>query len=202
MADNWSLDGTYMETCNCAAACPCVFLSDPTEGECTVLVGWHIDRGHFADVPLDGLNVAMAAYAPGNMLTNKWQAGVYFDEKASPQQQDALHKIFGGQVGGHPQVLMGLVGQVLGAKTARIHFEARGKGCSMRVEGAAEADIEALQGQGGAQVTIQNHPLAVAPGFPAVSSKSRTLRLDDFGFHWELSDRTGFFSPFHYAGGH
>jgi len=29
---------------NCEAACPCVFLSPPTEGECKVLIGWHIDK--------------------------------------------------------------------------------------------------------------------------------------------------------------
>ncbi len=54
---------------------------------------------------------------------------VHKDERASAEQQDALHKIFGSQAGGQPQVLMGLVGQILGAKTARIDFETRGKGC-------------------------------------------------------------------------
>ena len=44
----WSLSGTYMESCNCEAACPCVFLGPPTEGECTVLIAWHVDRGSFA----------------------------------------------------------------------------------------------------------------------------------------------------------
>jgi hypothetical protein len=32
------LEGTYFETCNCDIACPCVFLSRPTEGERRVLV--------------------------------------------------------------------------------------------------------------------------------------------------------------------
>jgi hypothetical protein len=35
----WGLSGTYFESCNCDTACPCVFLSEPTEGDCTVLVG-------------------------------------------------------------------------------------------------------------------------------------------------------------------
>jgi len=53
---------------DCEMACPCVFLNAPTEGECTVLVGWHIEQGSFGNVGLDGLNVAMAAYSPGHML--------------------------------------------------------------------------------------------------------------------------------------
>src|SRR5499433_3576570 len=66
MAIKWQLAGTYFETCNCEVACPCVFLSAPTTGECTLLVGWHIERGSFDNVPLDGLNVALAAHTPGH----------------------------------------------------------------------------------------------------------------------------------------
>jgi hypothetical protein len=34
----WKVEGAYVEACNCEAACPCIFLSPPTEGECNVLV--------------------------------------------------------------------------------------------------------------------------------------------------------------------
>ena len=57
MADKWRLSGTYFEACNCEAACQCVFLGPPDPGECTILVGWHIDSGTMGDVSLDGLNV-------------------------------------------------------------------------------------------------------------------------------------------------
>jgi hypothetical protein len=40
----WSVEGTYIEACNCEAACPCIFFSPPTEGECKVVVGWHVDK--------------------------------------------------------------------------------------------------------------------------------------------------------------
>jgi hypothetical protein len=36
------------------------------------------------------------------------------------------------------------------------------------IPGIAEAEIEDLGGQGGAETTIVDHPLAIAPGFPAV----------------------------------
>ncbi|MHA6645712.1 DUF1326 domain-containing protein, partial [Mesorhizobium sp. A623] len=35
MMTEWKLSGSYFETCNCETACPCVFLSPPTEGDCT-----------------------------------------------------------------------------------------------------------------------------------------------------------------------
>ena len=62
----------------------------------------------------------------------------------------------------------------------------------------AEAEIEAIEGQGGAEVTISNHPLCVAPGYPAVAAKSKRLSYKDHGLEWELSEKNGFFSPFSY----
>ena len=34
MAQEWKVTGTYFEACNCDVACPCIFLSPPTTGEC------------------------------------------------------------------------------------------------------------------------------------------------------------------------
>jgi hypothetical protein len=72
----WQLKGTYIESCNCEIACPCVFLSAPTQGECTALVAWHIDQGNDDQVKLDGLNVALAVHSPGHMAQTKWNAAV------------------------------------------------------------------------------------------------------------------------------
>ena len=43
MKETWKLEGKYMEACTCEAPCPCLMLSDATEGICTALVGWHIE---------------------------------------------------------------------------------------------------------------------------------------------------------------
>jgi hypothetical protein len=52
MAEKWKVSGTYFEGCNCTISCPCIFLNAPTEGECTLLVGWHIEQGSFGNVAL------------------------------------------------------------------------------------------------------------------------------------------------------
>jgi len=36
--ENWSIKGTYFESCNCDSACPCIFLSKPTEDICQGLL--------------------------------------------------------------------------------------------------------------------------------------------------------------------
>jgi Protein of unknown function (DUF1326) len=81
MAIEWRLTGSYFETCNCEAACPCNFLGPPTDGHCTVLVGWRIDQGEFEGTGLGGLNVALVVHAPGHMLNTKWKVALYLDDR-------------------------------------------------------------------------------------------------------------------------
>jgi hypothetical protein len=49
-----------------------IFLGPPTQGECMVLVAWHIDKSTFGTINLDGLNIVLAAHSPGHMLQVKW----------------------------------------------------------------------------------------------------------------------------------
>lgn len=196
----WNLKGTYMETCNCAAACPCVFLSDPTQGDCTVVLGWHIEQGADGDVSLNGLNVAMAVLSPGNMAQVKWKAALYVDDKASKEQHESLMKIFGGQAGGHPAALASHVGEILGASSATIDFNKNGKELTLKVGDVASASIEQMDGQGGEPIIISGHPLAIAPGNPATLALSKSMRYEDHGMSWSEAGRTAFFSSFAYAG--
>jgi hypothetical protein len=201
MTQAWKINGTYFEACNCDAACPCIFLSEPTEDDCTLLIAWHIDEGNFDGVALDNLNVALAVLSPGNMAAVKWTAAVYFDDSASESQKDALMQIFTGQAGGHPGRLVSHVGDVLGISSLPMIYLAEGKRRSLKIEGVAEAEIEALAtGQGGADITVENHPLCIAPGYKAVVSKSKQVTYQDHGFDWQFNDKNGFYSPFVYQG--
>jgi hypothetical protein len=198
MPTPWKVTGSYFEACNCDVACPCVFLSPPTSGDCTVLLTWHIDRGQFGEVNLDGFNAALAAYSPGHMLQTKWKVALYVDERANQEQRDALTQIFSGQAGGHLANLGPLIGEVLGVKAAAIEYRSEGKGRSMRLADFAEAEIEGLAGQDGGDVTIASHPFTAVPGFPAVVAKSKQMNFSDYGLKWEVSSKNGFFSPFAY----
>ena len=85
-AIEWNISGTYFESCNCDIACPCVFLSAPTTGECTVLIALHIDSGRFAQTNLNGLNGDLAAHSPGTMTEREWKVAIY--ETASNNWED------------------------------------------------------------------------------------------------------------------
>jgi hypothetical protein len=200
MSSHWELNGAYFESCNCDAACPCIFLGPPTRGDCTLLVAWHIDQGHFGDTRLNGLNTVLAVHSPGHMLQTKWKAALYLDERATQEQRDSLTKIFAGQAGGHLAHVAACVGEVLGVKAVPIDYRVEGKRRSISIKGLADLEIEAVPGQNGAEVTIAGPPFCIVPGIPSVVAKSKRLSYRDYGYQWELSDRNGFYSAFAYKG--
>ena len=200
MAAKWNIEGSYFETCNCEAACPCVFLSPPTEGDCTVIVAWHIQSGSLGQVSLDGLNAASAAHSPGNMSQVKWKVALYLDSRAKPEQRDALTQIFSSQAGGHFAALANHIGEVAGIRSAAIDYQASGKTRSLKIEGIADAEIQGIAGQGNGEVKIATMPLSTVPGEPAIVARSKHFTYHDHGFSWNLSNKNGFYSPFVYQG--
>lgn len=200
MSTQWNLNGEYLESCSCREACPCLFLGSPTEGDCSALVGWHIDAGRYGDVGLDDLNVAVALNSPGPMAEGNWKVVLYLDQRADERQQEALGTIFGGQAGGHPAVLASLISEVRGVERLPISYKVEGGRRHLTLGETAEADIAALEGLDGGEITITNHPLAVAPGQTLVVARSQYLRHQAHGIDIELSERTAFFSPFAYNG--
>ena len=194
----WKLEGSYFETCNCATACPCVWLQAPTEGDCKLLVAWHIENGYLENQTLDNLNVALACYAPGNMQEGNWQAALYIDEQADDAQFDAITQIFSGQQGGHLAILMSFVSDVLGIKKVKIDYHEDGNKRLMSIPGIAQAEIEAIQGITGAESSISNPPLCIVSSHPSTVAKSKQYQYQDYDKNWQFSDRNGYFSPFIY----
>lgn len=199
MASSWHMNGHYLESCSCKEACPCLFMGSPTEGSCTALVGWHINKGQFGDTSLDGLNVVVALHSPGHMAEGNWKVVLYVDQVADDDQRAALTGVFGGEFGGHPAVLAGFIGEVLGVEFLTIRYHGNDGYRCFDVGVVAETTVDAIEGQNGSRVTINNHPLAVAPGQELVVAKSRSLRHDAYGLNFELNDRMAFYSPFSYA---
>jgi hypothetical protein len=197
---SWQVQGTYMESCSCEAICPCIVLGPPTQGECRALVAWQIDTGHDGGVKLDGLNMALLVHTPGKMHETKWKAAVYVDSRASAQQRESLLRIFGGKAGGHPAALAAQIGEMVGVKDAPITFRKEGKNYVVQIPAAVDTELEPLVGPDGGAVTVSNHLLAVAPGFPAVVARSRRSRITDHGWDWNLDGKQCMHSPFKYEG--
>ncbi|UCF39254.1 MAG: DUF1326 domain-containing protein [Acidobacteriota bacterium] len=134
------------------------------------------------------------------MVQVDWKVALYLDDRADDAQKDALTMIFSGQAGGHPAVLCEHVGEVLGVSTASVRYEQNGDRRKLQVGDVGLAEIETFFGQNGEQVTVSNHPVAVAPGFPAELASSVQMKYEDHGYSWEISDRGAIFASFEYQG--
>jgi hypothetical protein len=182
----WDVKGDYFEACNCEIACPCIFTSPPTDGDCTVLLAWHVNKGMFGDTKLDGLNVAMAAYSPGHMQKVKWKAALYLDSKANKAQSDALGQIYGGK-------FKEFIDEMLGTRTVPINYNVSGKKHSLTISKVATVEAEDVVGPDGTVSTIQNAPFYDPLAYVA---KSKKFTYADYGMKWEISDKNSFHHPF------
>ena len=56
---DWYIEGLEFGNCNCDYGCPCQFEALPTHGDCRGFEVTRIDRGHFGEVKLEGLDIAL-----------------------------------------------------------------------------------------------------------------------------------------------
>ena len=94
---DWKIRGPEIVICNCSYGCPCQFNSLPTEGNCRAAIAIRIDEGHFGKTRLDGLSVAVLVAWPGAIHEGRGQCLPVIDERASPEQREALLTILSGQ---------------------------------------------------------------------------------------------------------
>ena len=98
MTDNdWRIRGREFVNCNCELGCPCQFMGRPTHGDCRAFAAVHVDEGFFGDTRLDGLSFAMTLQWPGAIHEGNGQGQAFVDERASPEQREALMAILSGE---------------------------------------------------------------------------------------------------------
>lgn len=93
----WRIEGHDLSNCNCAFGCPCQFNALPTFGHCHAGVAFHVVRGHFGNVPLDGLSFGGLFAWPGPIHEGRGEAQPVIDIRASAAQREALLKIMSGE---------------------------------------------------------------------------------------------------------
>ena len=206
-APTWSIEGEYFENCNCTVACPCVlstqppFHATPTEGACEVAFAFHLDRGTFGDVSLDGLNVGMIARTPGPMIEGNWAVALYVDERASEDQQQAIQAIFAGQAGGTMGGFAPLIGEVLGVKTAPIDYAVNGRQRAVTIPTIMNLAVHPIASPlGDVEIVAANaHPFAPEGVVMAVGDEGSTW--SDYGMQWDNSGRNGYYAPIRWSNG-
>src|SRR5256885_16211397 len=104
----WRISGTYLESCNCEAICPCRTIGGrrggrSTYGICMGTLSWAIVEGRAGDVDLGGLGAALAVRYDDDEPGSPWSFFVYVDERGDARQREALEAILCGRLGGTPE---------------------------------------------------------------------------------------------------
>ena len=198
----WKLEGRYFENCPCDVVCPCTASLDngaDTE-RCTPALVFHIDSGDIDGVDVSGLNVIAVADTPKVMTEGDWRLGVILDAAASDEQAEKLGAVFGGQLGGPMEGLVGLIGENLGVERLPIEFSSEDGVHSVKAGDAIDIEVEDVVPFG----SESGEPARLVNIFhPASSeltiSKARRSSVKVFGLDLSQDGKSGFSTRFSWA---
>lgn len=207
---SWNLSGDWFDVCKCNIPCPCTFAQTPTYGDCDGVLVYHIKKGQYGEIPLNGLNVLALSYFKGNIWSGntKVDIAVFFDDRANKEQRDALNMIFTGKAGGFMAEFANLIGEVRGIEFAPIKFEIADDLAywSAEIPGKVFAKGEALTGPmtpTGKRVQTINAPGSeVGPGTVATWGTAVTdeVNAPEVRYQWKRSGRSSKHIPFNWSG--
>lgn len=188
----WSLDGELILNCNCTVFCPCVISlgkHPPTEGYCQAWSGVRIDQGHYGQVDLSALNVAMLLDIPGKMESGNWTLALWIDDRADDDQFAALETVFRGRARGTTGLFSLLVGDYLGAERAPVEFVNDGDTRTLSVGRAISGAVAPIAGaQEGGTVTVTNTEYWM--GSDVIVAQASLGRVRAFGRVWNFEGRS------------
>ncbi len=198
----WRVAGTYFESCNCDAVCPCRMVGGrrggrSTHGICLGALSWQVDAGRAAGVGLDGLHVAMVYRYDDDEPGSPWRLVLHVDERANPEQHEALAAIFLGEAGGDHVSGLPWVRKAcasLAVRSSPIEIRHDGGTHELRVGGAGSVRATT-------PVTTDEDVACIVPGYERAGTElyADELSLHADGFVAELRRTCAFVAGFEYA---
>jgi hypothetical protein len=199
----WRVRGSYFESCNCVAICPCRRIDGvpggrSTYGECLGVLCWVIEEGWAGEVSLDGLSVALATRYHDDEPGSPWSFVMYVDAHAAGAQHDALVDIYSGRLGGDalkhfPWAWKESVRLAVRPVEIEVSHEPRRQW--LRIRDHVSLHIQAAY-SGLETVTC------VIPGHEESGEEliAEELRVDDGALQFEFHGNCGYSARFDYAG--
>jgi hypothetical protein len=197
---SWRVAGTYFESCNCDAICPCRSTAGAeggrsTHGLCDFALSWRIDHGRHGEESLDGLSVVMAGSYKDLERWTPWKVALLVDDRASMRAQSALAEIFLGQAGGTPMAnYTNAIGEIRSIRPAKIRLDHRRGHERIDVESSIEVEAgEPAAPDGAVSCGIPGHD------HPGTEVHARLLSVDEAGLKFRYSGVCGFTTNFDYS---
>ncbi len=164
--------------CDCLTICPCWVGQPPDDGRCTGAFGWAIDEGSIGTLDTAGRCVVSVSYHEGHRDAGGQEVFVFVDDGASPEQFDALVRVFTGGAGGPLGELAPLMGRLRTASRAPIELTSIGNNLSVTVGRVIRGDAAMLVGPDGKTTELRHGRLSAVLGDRAEVGRSSTFRID------------------------
>jgi hypothetical protein len=203
VATAWHIRGSYFESCNCDAICPCRRIDGvqggrSTHGICTGVLTWLIEEGEAGGTDLAGLPVALALRYSDDEPGSPWTWILYLDERAGEAQQEALESIFTGRLGGDALAHFPWAwkaSELVGVRRAAIELDHSPRRQWLRIRDHVTVRIRDRY-SGGEIVTC------VIPGHERGGEElvADELRVDDAPLAFDYSGTCGYAATFAYSG--
>ena len=190
---SYRVRGSYFESCNCEAICPCrkigtVIGGRSTYGECYGVVSWRIESGDIDGIDVAGLSVALVYRYDDDEPGSPWSLVLHVDEGADRRQSAALKWLF--LDGLHQLPWIRKARHLIGVRTSAIDIDGTsvriGEIVSARASRRFETDVPVACGIPGYD----------REGYEMVADE---LKVDDEPFAWELEGNCAFASDFDYV---
>lgn len=201
MTQNWTLEGDYVEACNCDVACQCLWMEPPNDNACIASLAWHIRDGSYGDVDLSGLSVGMLVTAEEGVMfapETGWDVVLLVDETADEEQRDAIEDIYFGRAGGIWAAVADTHVESAETATAPIDFRREGNDFSVEIGDIATMDASGAEGFNEEVGTVSPHPLTESTVMNTGRSTTATVSYDD-EFSWDVSGQNAYLGDFELA---
>ena len=158
----WKLNVDIIESCSCAALCPCTLgPAKPDQEWCSGAFGMQITEGSSDGVDLSGATLALHFELPGDFLGGIDQARMYYDSSLSDAQRAELDAIFHGEKGGLWGGLKEAIKKWLPSTVTKV-THSDGASPSASIEGIAEIVLNPIKLEDGSPAKLVNAPILSA----------------------------------------
>jgi hypothetical protein len=99
------------------------------------------------------------------------------DDRTTPQQEEAILKVWTGKAGGPVADLAQLVGEVVGVERLPMTFTVEGGKGRIKIGQIAEAELAPFMGPSGQPTTLNESVFSTIPGSPAYLSQATTYKM-------------------------
>jgi hypothetical protein len=198
----WAISGTYLESCNCEAICPCRRVGGrqggrSTYGVCEGALSWLVIDGNAGAVDLSGLAAVLTCRYDDDEPGSPWLFRLYVDERGDERQLEALAAILTGKLGGTPEQQCPWVWKAsdfLGWRAAPIEIDHTPRSGWFRVGNEVTVRVRDV-------VPDQEPVTCVIPGHDRSGREvvCDMLKVEDAPMQYEVHARCGYESTFAYT---